>query len=169
MRAAPIHRTVGVYERPGPLRAGLARWRLTGFVAGAVSTLLFHQGVAALLHALELTARVPYSLQPTSPFGVPVLLSIAFWGALWGAFLAAVLRNLDGARLVAAATILGAIAPTLVAWFVVAPLKGQPPAGGWAPAAMLAGPLVNAAWGLGTGLGLLKFGRYRPARPGAAS
>jgi hypothetical protein len=169
MPTAPIRKTVGVYERPGPLRADLARWLLAGLVAGAVSTIVFHQGMAALLHALELTARAPYSFAPTAPFGVPALLSIAFWGALWGAFLAAVLRNLDGTRLVVAATILGAIAPTLVAWFVVAPLKGQPPAGGWAPAAMLAGPLVNAAWGLGTGLGLLQFGRYRPARPGAAS
>jgi hypothetical protein len=32
-------------------------------------------------------------------------------------------------------------------------------AAGFAPAAMMIGPIVNAAWGLGTGIGLLLFGR----------
>jgi len=73
------------------------------------------------------------------------------------------LARLDGARLVAAATIFGAIFPTLVAWFVVAPLKGNPAAGGFVPAAMLIGPIVNGAWGLGTGLGLARFGKPRRA------
>ena len=50
------------------------------------------------------------------------------------------------------AIVFGAIAPTLVAWFVVAPLKHQPIAGGWKPAAMTIGPIVNACWGFGTAL-----------------
>ena len=129
-------------------------WLVIGFISGAISVLLFHQGAAALLHALELTPRAPYSMNPTAPFGVPQLVSIAFWGGVWGAVLAAVLARLRGAALVFAATLLGAILPTLVAWFVVAPLKGQPMAAGFVPAAMLIGPIVNGAWGLGTGLGL---------------
>ena len=149
------------YHPPG--RAELPRWLIVGFAAGFVSVLVFHQGVAALLHALELTPRAPYSLQPTQPLGVPVITSIAFWGGVWGALLAATLARLDGARLVAAATIFGAIFPTLVAWFVVAPLKGNPVAGGFVPAAMLIGPIVNGAWGLGTGLGLARFGKPRRA------
>ena len=138
----------------------LARWLLVGFVSGALAVLLFHQGAAALLHALDLTPRAPFSFQPTKPFGVPQLLSIAFWGAMWGAILAAVLAHLDGARLIGAATIFGAVLPTLAAWFVVAPLKGQPMAAGFVPAAMLIGPIVNGAWGLGTGIGLALF-RHR--------
>ncbi|HZN99867.1 MAG TPA: hypothetical protein VFB93_01595 [Burkholderiales bacterium] len=145
-----------------PLRAELPRWIVVGFIAGALSVVLFHQGAAALLHALELTPRAPFSMQPTQPLGVPQLVSIAFWGGVWGALLAASLARLDGARLIVAATIFGAIFPTLVAWFVVAPLKGQPMAGGFAPAAMMIGPIVNGAWGLGTGLGLALFGRPRP-------
>ena len=145
-----------------PLRAELPRWIVVGFIAGALSVVLFHQGAAALLHALELTPRAPFSMQPTQPLGVPQLVSIAFWGGVWGALLAASLTRLDGARLIVAATIFGAIFPTLVAWFVVAPLKGQPMAGGFAPAAMMIGPIVNGAWGLGTGLGLALFGRPRP-------
>ncbi len=140
-------------------RSGLWRWLLVGFIAGAVSVLLFHQGAFALLHALDLTARTPYSTQPTSPWGVPQIWSIAFWGGVWGVLLAATLARLERGRLVLAALVFGAILPTLVAWFVVAPLKGQPMAGGWAPVAMAIGLIVNGAWGLGTGIGLALFGR----------
>jgi hypothetical protein len=73
--------------------------------------------------------------------------------------LAEFLRRLDGARLLGAALVFGAILPTLVAWFVVAPMKGQPMAGGFAPKAMAVALIVNAAWGLGTGIGLYLFGR----------
>jgi hypothetical protein len=38
-------------------------------------------------------------------------------------------------------------------------MKGQPMAAGFAPMAMLVGPIVNAAWGLGTGIGLVLFGQ----------
>lgn len=149
----PTERAVG--------RPALSRWLLVGFLGGAAAVIVFHQGAWALIHALGLTPRAPYSLAATQPLGVPVLASLAFWGGVWGAVLAATLARLDGARLVAAATLFGAVLPTLVAWFVVAPLKGQPAAAGWVPAAMLVGPIVNAAWGLGTGLALLWWGRAR--------
>jgi hypothetical protein len=145
-------------------RTYVSRWLLIGFLSGAVAVLLFHQGAAVLLHALELTPRAPYSMQPTRPLGMPQLWSIAFWGALWGVVLAVALARLDGARLVIAATLFGAVLPTLVAWFVVAPLKGQPMAAGFVPMAMAIGPIVNGAWGLGTGIGLALFGRPRAHR-----
>jgi len=144
-----------------PATSELPRWLVVGFVSGAISVLLFHQGTAALLHALELTARAPYSLAPTSPFGVPQVGSIAFWGGIWGVLLAASLGRLDGAPLVLAAVAFGAVLPTLVAWFLVAPLKGQPLAAGGIPMAMAVGVMVNGAWGLGTGIGLALFGRAR--------
>jgi hypothetical protein len=144
-----------------PVRAGLSRWAVVGFIAGVLSVLIFHQGAVALLHALDITPRAPFSLQPTRPLGVPVITSIAFWGGVWGALLAATFARLDGARLIVAATLFGAIFPTVVAWFIVAPLKGQPVAGGFVPAAMMIGPVVNAAWGLGTGICLALFGRAR--------
>jgi hypothetical protein len=100
-----------------------------------------------------------YQLLPTEPFGVPQLWSLAFWGGAWGIVMAAALRRLTGSGLVLAAVVFGAIFPTLVAWFIVAPLKGQPMAAGFIPAAMAVGAIVNAAWGLGTGLGLALFGR----------
>jgi hypothetical protein len=98
-------------------------------------------------------------MQPTKPFGLAQLWSIVFWGAVWGVALAAALSRLEGVRLLLAATVFGAVLPTLVAWTIVASLKGQPLFAGGVPKAMLVGLLVNAAWGLGTGIGLAVFGR----------
>jgi hypothetical protein len=128
-------------------RPGLWRWLVVGFVAGAASVLLFHQGAFALLHALDLTARTPYSMQPTSPWGIPQIWSISFWGGVWGVVLAAALARLERGPLVVAALVFGAILPTLVAWFVVAPLKGQPMAGGLVPMAMAAA--LTREWRVG--------------------
>jgi hypothetical protein len=144
--------------------SSLPRWIVVGFLSGAISVLVFHQGAAALLHALGLTPGAPYSMTPTAPWGIPQVGSLAFWGGVWGIAFAALLGRLDRGALVVASVFLGAVLPTLVAWFVVAPLKGQPPAAGGVPGAMMIGPIVNAAWGLGTGLGLALFGR-RTRRP----
>jgi hypothetical protein len=142
----------------------LPRWLIVGFVSGAVAVLLFHQGAFALLHAIGLTPRSPYPMASTPPFGIPAIWSLAFWGGVWGIILAAALARARGASLVVWATVFGAVLPTLVAWFVVAPLKGQPVAAGFQPAAMAIGPIVNAAWGLGTGIGLALFGRRMATR-----
>jgi hypothetical protein len=139
-------------ENPG-------RWLVIGFLSGAVAVLLCHQVIAALLHSIGITPRVPYSMQPTPPLGVAQVWSLAFWGGVWGVLLAAALRRYADGALVIAATIFGAILPSLVAWTVVAALKGQPLFGGGAPKALAVGLLVNAAWGLGTGTGLALFGR----------
>jgi hypothetical protein len=152
------------YYGPYSSTTTTSRWLLTGFVAGALAVLVFHQGTLAMLHAIGLTPRSPYGMQATAPFGIPQIWSTAFWGGVWGVILALALRRLDGPRLVFASIVFGAVAPTLVAWFVVAPLKGQPMAGGFAAAAMATGLLVNAAWGLGTGALLLLFGRSHVPR-----
>jgi hypothetical protein len=138
---------------------------LLGFLAGAASVFVFHQGALAALHAAGLTDRAPYSLQPTAPLAVPQLVSLAFWGGVWGLALVTTDRRLPRrASSVLVGAVFGALAPTLVAWFVVAPLKDQPLAAGGAPAAMLTGVLVNAAWGAGTALLLLAVHRLDERR-----
>jgi hypothetical protein len=134
-------------------------WWISAFLCGAAAVLILHQGALAALSLAGFTARAPYSLAPTQPWDVPQLWSLAFWGGLWGIVLAAALRRLTGGGLVAASVVFGALFPTLVAWFIVAPLEGQPMAAGFVPAAMAIGAIVNAAWGLGTGLALALFGR----------
>src|SRR5262245_49217425 len=89
-------------------RTELPRWMLTGFISGAVSVLVFHQGAAEVLYAWGVIQNPPFALQPTKPFGVPVLWSLAFWGGVWGAVLAATLSRLTGAALVVASTVFGA-------------------------------------------------------------
>jgi hypothetical protein len=124
-----------------------------GFIAGFLAVLLFHQPVLALLVSLGVSKAAVYSLQATAPLGVPQIVSIAFWGGVWGVLFALIEHRLPrGAPYWICAFLFGAILATLVAWFVVAPLKGQPVAGGWQAARMLTGVIINGAWGLGTAL-----------------
>lgn len=121
---------------------------LKWFVAGALAVPLFHQVVVAIMNAVGFIDRAPYAFGPTKPFGVPELISLSFWGGVWGLILMLVVSRMTGPKFWIVALIFGAIAPTLVAGFVVAPLKGMA-AGGNAKMA-IAGFLINGAWGLGT-------------------
>ena len=56
---------------------------LRAFLSGAGAALIFHQLGLGLLHLVGITPLVPYSLAPVPPFGVPQVLSLAFWGGLW--------------------------------------------------------------------------------------
>ena len=141
-----------------PRRSELSRWLIVGAISGAVSVLVFHQPVVELFRALGLTSLPAYSTHATQPWGVPQVWSLAFWGGVWGVLLAASFGRLDGPWLLVAGIVFGAVLPTLVAWLVVAPLKGLPMAGGWKPAVMALGLVANGAWGLGTGIGLWLFG-----------
>jgi len=149
---------MATFAHPASGPSHLARTLAVGFIAGAVAVLVFHQGALAMLHALGLSPRAPYSMQLTAPWGVPQVWSLTFWGGVWGVILAAVFGRLDGPPLIAWSVLFGAIVPTLVVWFVLAPLKGQPVMAGADFHAMATGLIVNAAWGLGTGVGLLLFG-----------
>src|SRR5258708_38847449 len=105
---------------PFPFRSRasrLARWLLVGFIASAVSVLVFHQGALAMLHSLGLTQSAAYSLKAVAPWGVPQVRSLAGWGGVWGVLLAAALHRRDGPALRAAPLIFGVLGPTLVAVF----------------------------------------------------
>jgi hypothetical protein len=134
-------------------RPSIATVILLGFVAGFLATLTVHQLTIGLLHALGAVPNSPYSLRPIPPLGVPSVLNLAFWGGLWGIVWALVADRMPRSwPLWLAGLIFGAIAPTFVGWFVVAPIKGQAVANGFNPARMWIGPLVNGIWGLGTAL-----------------
>jgi hypothetical protein len=129
--------------------ASRVRWTL-GFVAGFIAVLVFHQLALNLLTQSGFVQAVTYSAKATWPFGVPQVLSTAFWGGVWGAALAVAQRSFPrGASYWLAAIAFGAILPSLVAWFVVAPLKGLPVAAGGDVHRILATLLANGAWGLG--------------------
>ena len=134
---------------------------LKAFLAGFLSTLIFHQGVLAVLHAAGATDRKPFTMTPTAPLGVPAVISLAFWGGIWGILLWLAIGSAGGLSYWLLALVLGAIAPSIVALFVVFPLKGQPVAGGWKPAILLGALLLNGAWGIGVALFLRLFGAAR--------
>lgn len=137
------------------------RW-LLAFLAGFVSTLIFHQGMLALLYASGVSPRGAFSMEPTPPFGIPSVISLAFWGGVWGIPLYAVIRKIERtAVFLLVATVFGAILPTLIAVVVVMPLKGIPIGGENRTAMLMIALLVNAAWGLGTALLLLPFRKAR--------
>ena len=123
---------------------------LLSFVAGFLATLIFHQLALWVLHAAGVASRGPFNMQPVPPFGVPSVVSLAFWGGVWGIVMIPAIARATGAGYWIAAILFGAILPTLVAAFVVAPLKGMKlPA---TPANVATGLIVNGAWGLGTAL-----------------
>jgi len=123
------------------------------FIAGFCSVLIFHQGMLSLLHAAGVTPATPFPYGPTKPFGVPQIWSLALWGGVWGIVFALVSRSFPGgAGYWLLTLIFGGLGPTLVAWFVVFPLKGLPLGGGWKPSGIATGLMVNASWGVGTAL-----------------
>ena len=123
------------------------------FVAGFLATLIFHQGAIALLHSAGAIPVAAYPVEPTWPFGVPQVISLAFWGGVWGLVLWAIIRNARGLKYWGLCLAVGAVGPTAVAMLVVFPLKGIPVDAVKA----VAGLILNGIWGLGTGILILSY------------
>jgi hypothetical protein len=140
----------------------MLRSLLLGFAAGFVAVLVFHQGTAFLLYHVgnDIPALVsvfgktsaPFAMAPTRPLGVPVVLSQAFWGGVWGMVLTLILMTMRPPAILFS-TVFGALALTAVAVTLVPYLKGLPTWGGAIP---WRGLLYNGAWGFGVALMLLK-------------
>lgn len=130
------------------------------FIAGFLSTIAFHQTLFWLLTMNASGPSPAFDFSTTAPLGVPKMISIAFWGGVWGIALWPLVRRYAGRKYWAAAILLGAIGPSLVAWFVVMPLKGMGPAGNFDPRIIIGALLLNAAWGLGYGL-IMHFAQRR--------
>lgn len=139
---------------------------LIAFVAGFLSVLLFHQVMLFLLNSIGFTPAklAPYAMKPTQPFGIPRVWSLAFWGGVWGIALVVFVSFFRQSIGWITALLFGALAPSLVNWFVVMPLKGEPIAGGWKPAGIATGLIVNGVWGLGTILLFRLFAQRRLGR-----
>lgn len=126
---------------------------LLAFIAGFVSTLVFHQGLLWIFHRIGAYPRPAYVMKPVPPFSVPSVISLAFWAGLWAMALLPLLARWNGSWSYWLAWIIaGAVLPTAVAFLVVMPLKGMPIAAGGNPKVIVGGLIVNAVWGLGTAL-----------------
>ena len=121
-----------------------------GFSAGAIAALLFHQGLAEIFDITGIGRNIAFRLAPTWPFGIPALVSLTFWGAMYGVVLALLMPRFRR-PLWQVGVALGLIAG-LVTLFVTLPLKGFPLAHGWAVWPIARTLILTTSWGLGTGL-----------------
>jgi hypothetical protein len=126
------------------------RTALVGFIAGALSVLIFHQLGFWISNELGFTRASLYNMRPVPPWAVPTIVSSAFWGGLWGIVAAFLVPRLPGALGGVLGWILfAAIVVSLVNWFVVLPIKGLPVGGGFRMPGVVVVPIVYGVWGFG--------------------
>lgn len=124
---------------------------LIGFAAGFIAVLTFHQIVILLMWAGGIVPNPPYSFAPRGPLSVPTVLSLAFWGGVWGIVIAAIAETKPGWPPVLIGLFVGAVLCVLVGYTLVAGLRGEPMMGGWNPARWWRSIVINGVWGLGAG------------------
>ena len=132
---------------------------LKAFIAGFLATLVFHQGVLALLHLADATVPAPFSMVLTAPLHIPQVISLAFWGGVWAIVLWPLIRANNEWRYWFVAAVLGALGPSIVALCVVWPLKGMAMGAGWVPKIWVGAFILNGAWGIGVALFMRLFAR----------
>jgi hypothetical protein len=87
---------------------------LKAFIAGFVSTLVFHQGLLWLLYAGGFSPRAPWNMTPVPPLNAPAVISLAFWGGVWGIVLWALIGASGGGAYWTKTLVIGALGPSLV-------------------------------------------------------
>ena len=123
---------------------------LAALLLGALAVLIVHQPAVGLCHLLGLTPLTPYSLAARPPWGVPVFLSLAFWGGVWAMPIGLILDRIPrGWPYWVSAALLGSVPPTLTSILILLPLKGLPPSAFFQAVGAVTGFAANGIWGLG--------------------
>lgn len=139
--------------------SGLTRI-LAGFIAGALATLIFHQGMYLILKQIGLPLQgTAWNMAPVaSAYGLPNLVNLMFWSGLWGILFALMFERLPGGSSTLKGFIFGCVFPLLLgSWIVVSLIKGRPVFNGllsdWKFLKLRTGFLLNGvAFGVGLGL-----------------
>ncbi|HYW30304.1 MAG TPA: hypothetical protein VE869_02275 [Gemmatimonas sp.] len=139
-------------ERTRPHTRSRGARLLVGFAAGAASVLTVHQGLLFVLNAAGAAPWPAYSMAPTRPWGVPEVVSAAFWGGVWGAVLGGpMLRTPSRGRWFwGRAMLLGAVAPTAVGALFLLAGAGKRFSDVSYGVALVSALIVNGAWGAAT-------------------
>jgi tetrahydromethanopterin S-methyltransferase subunit C len=115
-----------------------------GFIAAVIAALTFHQGMWELLHV----AKIPGLGMP--PLGVPRVLSLCFWGGLYGIVFGLLMPKF---RLpIWLCGLLTGFIAAFVDMVIVNAIKGLPIGGGWVLMNWARSLLIFGSWGLGLGL-----------------
>lgn len=130
----------------------IVRAVVSGFIAGFCATLIFHQLALEVLWVAGMAPFAPFSMAPTQPFSVPAVISLSFWGGVWGIVLSLIHGYFPERGYWLAIFLFGAIVPTLVALLMVLPMKGMPMGGGWHPPLLITAFIANGIWSIGTAL-----------------
>jgi hypothetical protein len=121
-----------------------------GCVAGAIAALVFHQTTLQVFYWLGLAPQAAFRIAHVPPFNAPMVVSVTFWGALYGGLFGWVTCRLKGPLWLYG--LAAGLCTLLLSWFVVRPLVGEPFAMGWHTPAMLRSLVAHEMWGLGISL-----------------
>jgi hypothetical protein len=131
-----------------------ARTALLGFIAGALSVLIFHQGMVLILHLMKQVPNFPWNMaRMNGPLPIPVIVNQMFWGGLWGVGFAALGSLIPIASTVLRGVAWGLIGPYFLGNAILVPFfKGGAYFWGLQPPRMIIGALIGASFGAGLGL-----------------
>jgi len=122
---------------------------LLGFLAGFLSHLIFQGAFGSILYAAHVLPAVPFSVAPVPPLGVPKTLSLGFWAGLWGVVYVLLERRLTARFGWLLGGLVFGLAPLVVYWLFVLPLKGVGVGGGFRLAMVPIEIGFHAAFGIG--------------------
>ena len=121
-----------------------------GFIAAALSVIVFHQTMVFALGQAGLISIKPWSFDPVGPFAVPSLVNGMFWAGLWGILFALIWPRIPGNSMPVKGAIFGLLGPILAGrWLLVPIVKGEPLFAGWNVTTMAAHVLIGLAFGAG--------------------
>ena len=137
------------------------RTLLYGFIAAAIATVVFHQGMVLILYLLGQTPNFPWSLKPIAgPIPTPGLINQMFWGGLWGVAFAAFGGLLPIANHILRGAVLGLIGPYFLGGGILVPLiKGGPMFWAWPAPRYLVAALILASFGAGWAIVMNAMGK----------
>jgi len=133
-----------------------------GAIAGAAAVVLCDQAAASLVQSGWLAGTSVLENTSATPFGLPHVVSLLLWGALWGGVLERRARHWpDSLVHWIRSAAFGALWLSLAQWFFVEPLLDVPVAAALNPPDLSAALLLNGIWGVGAAV-LLKLLRPQP-------
>jgi hypothetical protein len=116
-------------------------------IAGGISVLVFHQTLLQLFFWCGLAPQAAFRVAVVPPFNAPMVVSITFWGVVYGGVFGWCRPWLP--RWAVFKALLAGLFALLMSWFVVRPLAGHPIAFGWQIAPMLRSAAACLMWGIG--------------------